>query len=136
EKVADFVAHEQSRLQNRGRDVDEEKRGMAVSSINSSVRVLRRILKLAVEWGDIEATPTLFLLPGERHRERVITREEEDRYLSAACALLTDVATVLADTGMRPDECYRLRWEDITWSNGSNGTLLITHGKTAAARRV
>jgi integrase len=136
EKVAGFAAHEQTRLQNRGRDVEDEKRGMAVSSINSSLRVLRRILKLAVEWGEIEATPKLCLLPGERHRERVITQEEEVRYLTAASALLSDVAIVLADTGMRPDECYRLRWEDLTWSNGRNGTLLVTHGKTAAARRV
>jgi integrase len=58
------------------------------------------------------------------------------RYLSAASPLLADVATILAETGMRPDECYRLRWEDVTWVNGRNGTLLVTHGKTAAARRV
>lgn len=37
---------------------------------------------------------------------------------------------------MRPEECYRLRWESITWVNGRNGTLLVTHGKTKAARRV
>jgi len=37
---------------------------------------------------------------------------------------------------MRPDECYRLQWEEITWANGRNGSLLVTHGKTAAARRV
>lgn len=37
---------------------------------------------------------------------------------------------------MRPEECYRLRWESITWSNGRNGTFLVTHGKTSAARRV
>ena len=37
---------------------------------------------------------------------------------------------------MRPDECFRLRWEDLTWVNGRNGTLLVTHGKTASARRV
>jgi hypothetical protein len=49
---------------------------------------------------------------------------------------LPDVATVLADTGMRPDECYRQRWEDLTWANGRNGSLLVAHGKTAAARRV
>jgi integrase len=29
-----------------------------------------------------------------------------------------------------------LRWESITWFNGRHGTLLVTHGKTAAARRV
>ena len=37
---------------------------------------------------------------------------------------------------MRPDECYRLRWEAVNWSNGRNGTILVTHGKTSAARRV
>jgi integrase len=31
---------------------------------------------------------------------------------------------------------FRLRWESITWSNGRHGTFLVTHGKTAAARRV
>jgi integrase len=46
------------------------------------------------------------------------------------------IAAVLCDTGMRPEECFRLRWESITWANGRHGTLLVTHGKTAAARRV
>jgi integrase len=46
------------------------------------------------------------------------------------------VVAVLCDTGLRPEECFRLRWEAITWMNGRNGTLLVTHGKTAAARRV
>jgi integrase len=136
EKVAGFAAYEQTRLQNRGRNECDEKRGMATSSINSSLRVLRRVLSLGIEWGVLETCPTLALLPGEHHRERVITYEEESRYLAAASALLSDVATVLADTGVRPDECYRLQWEDLTWMNGRNGSLLIAHGKTAAARRV
>src|SRR5271157_3726418 len=136
EKVAGFAVYEQTRLQNRGRAEGEEKCGMAVSSINSSIRVLRRILNLAAEWGVIESVPKLDLLPGENHRERVVTPVEESKYLAAASLLLADVATVLADTGMRPDECYRLCWEDVTWANGRNGSVLIRHGKTAAARRV
>ena len=136
EMLAGFAAHEQTRLQNRGRSEDEEKRGLAVSSINSAIRVLRRVLSLGVEWGVIESAPRLALLPGERHRERVITPDEEMRYLAAASPLLADVASILADTGLRPDECYRLRWEDVTWVNGRNGSLLVKHGKTAAARRV
>jgi integrase len=98
--------------------------------------VLRRVLKLAVEWGLIESTPKLELLSEERHRERVVTAEEEIRYLAAASPLLASVAALLVDTGMRPDECYRLRWEEITWTNGRDGSLLVAHGKTAAARRV
>jgi integrase len=62
--------------------------------------------------------------------------EEEDRYLAAAPELLASVAAVLTDTGIRPDECYRLRWESVTWTNGRNGTILVTRGKTAAPSRV
>jgi integrase len=46
------------------------------------------------------------------------------------------VAAVLVDTGMRPEECFRLRWEAVTWTNGRHGSSLVTYGKTAAARRV
>ncbi|HEY3439456.1 MAG TPA: site-specific integrase [Paludibaculum sp.] len=44
--------------------------------------------------------------------------------------LLRDVATVLLDTGLRPEECYRLKWEEIR-----DGSLRISHGKTENARR-
>jgi integrase len=122
EMAADFAAHRQSKK-------------LEVASVNASLRVLRRVLKLAVEWGIISAMPKVKLLRGERHRERVITPEEEAKYLAASTEPLGSVATILVDTGMRPDELYRLRWENVTFSNGRHGTLLITHGKTAAARR-
>jgi integrase len=94
------------------------------------------MLRLAVEWGELPSASTIKRLPGERHREHVVSYDEEARYLDAGSELLASIATVLIDTGMRPEECYRLRWESITWANGRNGTLLVTHGKTAAARRV
>ena len=43
-------------------------------------------------------------LQGERHREHVVTFEEEACYLAAAPEPLGSVAAILADTGMRPDE--------------------------------
>jgi integrase len=113
-----------------------QKGGLEVATVNSSRRVLRRVLRQAAEWDLIQSVPKIKMLPGERHRERVLTVEEEARYLASATEPLTSVATVLADTGMRPEECYRLRWEMITWHNGRHGTLLVTHGKTKAARRV
>jgi integrase len=122
-RVADFAAHRQIR-------------GLQDSTVNSSLRVLRRVLRLAVEWGAVEASPRIKLLSGERHRERVVSIEEEARYLAAAREVLGSIAAVLVDTGMRPEECFRLRWEAMTWFNGRHGTLLVTHGKTAAARRV
>jgi len=123
ERAAEFGAYRQSK-------------GRKISTVNSSLRVLRRILGLAVEWGVIESAPKIKKLPGERHREHVVTHEEEARYLTVAQEPLGSVAAVLVDTGLRPEECFRLRWESITWSNGRHGTFLVTHGKTAAARRL
>jgi integrase len=57
-------------------------------------------------------------------------------YLAAAGELMADIATLLIDTGMRPEEDSRLRWESIGWSNGQFGTLQVTQCKTAAARRM
>src|SRR6516164_4543011 len=48
-------------------------------------------------------------------RERVITVKEQELYLGAAAPLLHDVSVVLFDTGVRPEECHCLRWENITW---------------------
>jgi integrase len=110
--------------------------GMQVSTANNSLRVLRRILNLAVEWSVLDTAAKVKVLSGERRRERVITFEEEARYLAAALEPLASIAAVLADTGTRPEECFRLRWENVTWLNGRNGVLLVTHGKTTAARRV
>jgi len=84
----------------------------------------------------LDAAPQIKMLPGERHRERVVSPEEEARYLAASPEPLASIAAVLADTGMRPEECFRLCWEAVTWVNGRHGTLFVTHGKTAAARRV
>jgi integrase len=103
--------------------------------VNSALRVLRRILGLAVEWGVIEVRPKISLLPEERHRETVVTPEQERIYQDHAPAPLKSIAAVLADTGLRPDECYRLRWEDLDWQVGRFGTLRVTRGKTPAARR-
>jgi integrase len=123
ERIADFASHRQGK-------------GMRVATVNASLRILRRVLRVAEEWGELEKAPRVKMLPGESHRERVVTCEEEARYLASASPLLVEIATVLADTGLRPEECYRLLWDSITWVNGRNGTLMVTHGKTKAARRV
>jgi integrase len=111
-------------------------KGWKTSSINSSLQVLRRALRMATEWGLAPSAPKIKMLRGAAHRERVVTREEEALYLASAAELMADVATVLIDTGLRPEENFRLRWESVSWTNGQQGTLQVTHGKTAAARRM
>lgn len=118
DKIAAYAAHRRAK-------------GLAVSSINRELEVLRRMFRLATEWGKVEkALPPVRMIPGERRRERVISHEEEQRYLNAAPALLKDVVTILIECGLRPEECLRLRWNELR-----DGSLHIAYGKTKSARR-
>jgi len=90
ENAAEFAAHRRAR-------------GAQVSTANSSLRVLRRALKLACEWGLLATPPKIKLLPGERHREFVLSQREEGLYLASAREPLASVASVLAETGLRPE---------------------------------
>jgi integrase len=115
--------------------------GLEVSSVNRELQALRRMFHLAQEWGKVEkALPTVRMVPGEKHRERVLTAEEEDLYFRAAGSdameqhadprLLADVARILLDCALRPEECFRLKPENV-----AEGKLDIHFGKTDNARR-
>jgi integrase len=107
--------------------------GLEISSINRELQVLRRMFHLAQEWSRVEKVlPKVRMLPGERRRDRVVTPEEEQRYLAAAPPLLREVGTVLIDTAVRPEECFRMRWSDVDLVNGH---VQVQHGKTQAACR-
>jgi len=122
EQFSAFAAHRQSQ-------------GLAISTVNSNLRVLRRVLGLAVEWGELAAMPKMTLLRGARVRDRVVSREEETRYLTVTTEPLRSIAPVMFDSGLRPDEAFRLRWEAISWVAGKFGSFRVIYGKTAAARR-
>lgn len=115
--------------------------GVEISTINRELQVLRRMFHLAQEWAKVEkALPSVKMIPGEKHRERVLTGDEEFLYLAAARsekmqqhsdpALLYDIAAVLLDCGLRPEECFRLRPENVR-----DGMIEIQYGKTDNARR-
>ncbi len=63
---------------------------------------------------------------------RVITFEEQAAYLSKASQPLRDIARVMLDTGMRPEEVFRIRGENIDFKQR---TIFNPFGKTKAARR-
>lgn len=137
--------------------------GMKISTVNRELQVLRRMFTLAIEWGKVErALPKIRTIPGEAHRDRVLSASEEKAYFDAAQVLgfdalamyeralegiraiqrgevpikprdpflLRDVSTILADCGIRPEECFRMRWENV-----QDDVIEITHGKTKNARR-
>ena len=90
------------------------------------------MMKVAIEWHIIGSAPKITRLPGERPRDRVVTHEEELLYLAAAPQLLRDIATIIIDMGLRPEEAFRLRWEHVHLDAKQ---VHIPNGKTAYARR-
>jgi integrase len=63
---------------------------------------------------------------------RVLSFAEQHRYLAKATPVLRDVATLILETVMRPEEVYTLRPENVDLVKSH---LQVPHGKTAAARR-
>jgi integrase len=45
------------------------------------------------------------------------------------------VATIILDAGLRPDECFRLRWENVRFVDAKRAVLVVPGTKPAAAAR-
>lgn len=63
---------------------------------------------------------------------RIISHDEQQRYLAAANSLLRDVATVIVETGMRPGEVFTIQKENV---HLFHRYLFVPTGKTKFARR-
>ena len=98
---------------------------------NNCRRTLRRMLSVGQQWGLVGAVPKIKLLKQAR-RSLLIDGVREAQLLAAAPQPLRDVLTVMQDTGLRPAEVLRMRWEHIDWLSG---TMFNPHGKTERSRR-
>ena len=63
---------------------------------------------------------------------RVISFEEQAAYQAETSQPLHDIATIILDTGMRPEEVFRMRAENLDFKQK---TIFNPCGKTRAARR-
>lgn len=104
----------------------------SVASINGELRALRHALNLAKEWKLLSNIPKIRIRPGERRRDFVLTYDMEKAYLATVQYPLREAAILMLDCGLRPDECVRLRKEDVSLAEGY---LRVRTGKTKNAAR-
>jgi integrase len=109
--------------------------GRKGSTVNRDLACLRRILGMAVKEDKLPRSPFAehrveFLK--EQGSERILTFEEERLYLAKACPTLHDVAVLILETGMRPDEVFRMTERDVDLEKRC---LHVRSGKTKNARR-
>jgi integrase len=63
---------------------------------------------------------------------RVVNFEEELAYMAKTSQPLKDIAQIILDTGLRPEEVFRIRIENLDFRDR---TIFNPFGKTKAARR-
>ena len=68
----------------------------------------------------------------ETVREQTIDPDTEAKLLAVAKQPMKDVLVIIQDTGMRPEEVFRIRIENIEWTRK---VIFNPHGKTRASRR-
>jgi integrase len=61
---------------------------------------------------------------------------EETNFLNRGTEPLRSVAVAILDAGLRPDECFRLRWENIRFVDAKRAVIVVPATKTTAARPV
>jgi integrase len=101
---------------------------------NRDLAALRFMLNFARRQGHIQQNPVVGIrfLPEGPGSMRVVSHEEQQRYLAKASPLLRDVTTVMLEIGTRPEEVYTIRKENV---HLDQGYLFVPSGKTKFARR-
>jgi len=112
------------------------KRKVKPATVNRELACLRAMFNHAIKAGLgrylVNPVSQVKPLREENEQTRVLNYDEEKRYLAAATLLLRDVATIMLQTGMRPEEVYRIQPVNV---HLKGGYLSNPFGKTKAAKR-
>jgi integrase len=110
-------------------------KGKAVSvvTVNRALSTLRLIYNYGERCGFQVTNPVKHVeFFRETGRERIISAAEELVYLDTASQPLKDIARIMLDTGMRPEEVFRIERTNLDMEQR---TIMNPFGKTKAARR-
>ncbi|HEX8288156.1 MAG TPA: tyrosine-type recombinase/integrase [Pyrinomonadaceae bacterium] len=103
-------------------------------SVNLGLRVLKTIFKRLISAKVLSDNPAKDIkrLPENEKSFHVLSRDEEKVYLLARPQPLQDMASIMLETGMRPNEVNELKRKNISIEKGF---LQIENGKTRSSNR-
>jgi integrase len=123
--------------------------GSSPANTNNALRTLRRMLKKAQEWKIIRSVPIVKLVE-EHGREELIepwmetnllavtkiartpTGKHAPRSINYGWQPFRDVLLIMLDTGMRPSEVFRMRWEHVKWDQE---LIFVPRSKSRKSKR-
>ena len=129
EMVEDFKsARKQERIQ------WAKNRSVTAATVNRALTTLKLLFHQAERSGYAVKNPVLGIAMFREPLDsmRVISFEEQAAYLTETSQPLRDIAKIILDTGMRPEEVFRMRVENLDFKQK---TIFNPCGKTKAARR-
>jgi integrase len=122
----------------RGKDKKriQTKQRLRPATVNRELACLRAMFNHAIK-ADVPLRNPISktaakVLREDNEQTRVLTYEEQGAYLAKASPMMWDVAMLMLETGMRPEEVYRIRPENVYLDENS---LFNPYGKTKAAKR-
>lgn len=113
-------------------------KSVAPATVNRLLGNLKHMMSMAVAWGFLHQNPFVGvkLLRVPRRHERILTKEEEVRFLEACnqtrAPHLRLCVSLALNTGMRKGEILGLRWEQVDLTNR---IITVYNGKTAQSDR-
>lgn len=104
------------------------------ATVNRELACLKIIFNHFIKQDVVMTNPVSRVkFPAENNEQmRVLSFRDQRAYLDAASQPLRDIASLMLETGMRPEEIYRLKKENV---NLVEGWVFNPYGKTKAARR-
>jgi integrase len=113
----------------------QTKKRVRPATVNRELACLKSVINFAIRSNVLIRNPVsaVKFLPEDNQQMRVLSHVEEREYFAKASPVLSDIARLILDTGMRPEEVYSLRPENVDLVRK---TVQVPRGKTAAARRI
>jgi integrase len=113
---------------------DKDESSVSGSTVNRALSTLRLLFNYAIEKCDYRLSNPVRKVEffKESGQMRIISLAEEIAYLANASQPLRDIARVILDLGMRPEEAFRIETANV---NLTQRTIFNPFGKTAAAQR-
>jgi integrase len=110
------------------------RRRLRPATTNRELACAKAVFNFAIKSGLPLQNPfsKIKFLDEQNEQTRVLTYTEQQKYLAEASQPLQDVAVLMLETGMRPEEVYRIERENI---HLGEGYLFNPIGKTKAAKR-